>query len=59
VRDWLRRRRELAAEYWRIAAVEDDARQVVEELRRRRDGNPPERLDVPDLRKALNEVSDR
>lgn len=55
---WLERRRALAREHWRIRLVEEDARRVVEELERRRDGQVPARLAVPELRRALDEVSD-
>lgn len=55
---WLERRRSLAREHWRIRLVEEDSARVVEELERRRDGLAPRRLSVPELRRALDEVSD-
>lgn len=58
MRRWIQRRRDLADEYRRIRLVERDAARVVEELERRRDGLAPRRVFVPELRRALDEVSD-
>lgn len=55
---WLDRRRSLSRAYWRIRLVEEDSARVIEELERRRDGLAPRRLSVPELRRALDEVSD-
>lgn len=57
LRRWLDRRRSLYDEWERIRRVDCEASLVVEELRRRRDGCPPRRLDVPELVAAIRETA--
>lgn len=54
---WLDRRRSLYSEWQRIQQVDGEAKLVVEELRRRRDGMPPRLLDVPELIAAIRETT--
>jgi hypothetical protein len=51
------KRRSLRDEYQRILAVQMQAVYLVEELRRRRDGEAHRYLDLPQLARALDEVA--
>lgn len=55
---WVNRRKDLAAEWERIARVEGEASELVEELRRRRDGLPPRQMVdcFRELRAAIRQV---
>ena len=56
VQGFIQRRRSLREEFHRILAVQMQAEYLMEELRRRRDGEAPQHLELPTLRAAINEV---
>lgn len=52
--NWMTERRRLYREHGWIAAVSFEAETLVEELRRRRDGESPQQLSLPNLRRAID-----
>jgi hypothetical protein len=53
---FVERRRSLRDEYNRILRVQMEASYLTEELRRRRDREQPQRIDLTYLREAMDEV---
>lgn len=55
-RGFFDKRVSLAERYWLILDVQRDADDLIEELRRQRDGLAPRALDLPYLRAALDSI---
>jgi hypothetical protein len=53
---WVEDRRKLAQDWWNIQQVKEDMNLLVDELERRRDGLPAQKVELTHLRRAMLNV---